>query len=66
MYYNKRRKTFCIVISNVLCIFINIQNTTIFEPVILTGFYTSIYIYIYINVQIIQYIFASGYENNSF
>ena len=41
MYYNKRCKTFCIVINNVLSIVINIQNTTIFEPVILTGFYTS-------------------------
>ena len=30
----------CIVINNVLSIVINIQNTTIFEPVILTGFYT--------------------------
>ena len=35
----KRYKTFCIVINNVLSIVINIQNTTIF--VILTGFYTS-------------------------
>ena len=34
-------QTFCIVINNVLSIVINIQNTTIFEPVILTGFYTS-------------------------
>ena len=34
-------KTFCIVINDVLSIIINIQNTTIFEPVILTGFYTS-------------------------
>ena len=33
---------FCIVINNVLSIVINIQNTTIFEPLILTGFYTSI------------------------
>ena len=41
MYSNKRRKTFCIVINNVLSIIINIQNTTTFEPVILTGFYTS-------------------------
>ena len=40
MYYNKRCKTFCIVINNVLSIVINIQNTTIFEPVNLTGFYT--------------------------
>ena len=38
---NERCKTFCIVINNVLNIVINIQNTTIFEPVILTGFYTS-------------------------
>ena len=30
-----------IVIINVLNIVITIQNTTIFEPVILTGFYTS-------------------------
>ena len=42
MYYNKRCKTFCIVINNVLIIVINIQNTTIFEPVILTGFYTTV------------------------
>ena len=35
------KKTFCIVINNVLSIVINIQNTTIFQPVILTGFYTS-------------------------
>ena len=41
MYKNKRCKTFCIVINNVLSTVINIQNTTIFEPVILTGFYTS-------------------------
>ena len=34
MYYNKRCKTFCIVINNVLRIVINIQNTTIFEPVL--------------------------------
>ena len=27
---------------NVLSIVINIKNTTIFEPVILTGFYTSL------------------------
>ena len=33
-------QTFCLVINNVLSIVINIQNTTIFEPVILTGFYT--------------------------
>ena len=33
-------QTFCIVINNVLSIVINIQNTTIFEPVILMGFYT--------------------------
>ena len=32
----------CIVINNVLSIVINIENTTIFEPVILTGFYTSL------------------------
>ena len=32
---------FYIVINNVLSIVINIQNTTMFEPVILTGFYTS-------------------------
>ena len=38
MYKNKRCKTFCIVINNVLSIVINVQNTT--EPVILTGFYT--------------------------
>ena len=31
----------CIVINNVLSIVINIHNTTIVEPVILTGFYTS-------------------------
>ena len=31
----------CIVNNNVLSIVINIQNITIFEPVILTGFYTS-------------------------
>ena len=37
---NKRCKTFCIVINNVLSIVINIQNTTIFEPVILTSFFT--------------------------
>ena len=42
MYYNKRCKTFCIVINNVLSIVINIQNTTIFGPVISTGFYTSL------------------------
>ena len=30
----------CIVINNVLSIVIKIQNTTIFEPVILMGFYT--------------------------
>ena len=35
-------KTYCIVINNVLSIVINIQNTTIYEPVILTGFYSSI------------------------
>ena len=34
----------CIVINNVLSIVINIQNTTIFEPVTLTGFYSSILI----------------------
>ena len=39
-------KTFCIVINNVLIV-INIQNTTIFEPVILTDFYTSLIIIIY-------------------
>ena len=39
MYYNKICKTFCIVINNALSIVINIQNTTIFEPVILMGFY---------------------------
>ena len=44
MYWNKRCKTFCIVINNVLSIVINIQYTIIFEPVILTGFYTSLYI----------------------
>ena len=33
--------TFCIVINNGLSIVINIQNTTIFEPASLTGFYTS-------------------------
>ena len=43
MYWNKRCKTFCIVINNVLSIVINIQNTTIFEPVILTAF-TLVYI----------------------
>ena len=32
----------CIVINNVVSIVINIENTTIFEPVILTGFYTSL------------------------
>ena len=42
MNKNKRCKTFCIVINNALSIAINIQNTTIFEPVILTGFYTSL------------------------
>ena len=31
----------CIVISNVLSTVINIQNTTKFEPVILTDSYTS-------------------------
>ena len=36
-----RGKTIRIVINNVLNIVIDIQNTTIFEPVILTGFYTS-------------------------
>ena len=41
MYKNKICKTFYIVINSVLNIVINIQNTTIFEPVILTGFYTS-------------------------
>ena len=30
--------------DNVLSIVINIQNTTIFKPVILTGFYTSLII----------------------
>ena len=30
-----------LVIKYVLSIVIDIQNTTIFEPVILTGFYTS-------------------------
>ena len=44
MYQTKRCKTFCIVINNVLSIVSNIQNTTIFELVILMGFYTSIYI----------------------
>ena len=43
MYKNKRCKTFCIVINNVLSIVINIQNTTIFEPVILRVFNTSTY-----------------------
>ena len=43
MYWNKRCKIFSIVINNVLSIIINIQNTTIFEPVILTGFYTAMY-----------------------
>ena len=42
MYSDKRCKTFCIAINNVLSIVINIENTTIFEPVILTGFYTSL------------------------
>ena len=37
MYYNKRCKTFCIVINNALSIIINMQNTPIFEPDILTG-----------------------------
>ena len=36
-----RNETFCIVINSVLSININIQNTTILEPVILTGFYIS-------------------------
>ena len=31
----------CIVINNVLSFVINVQNSTIFEPVILTAFYTS-------------------------
>ena len=39
-------KTFCIVINDVLSININIQNTTIFELVILTGFYTSSTVFI--------------------
>ena len=43
MYENKRCKTFCIVIDNVLSIVINIQNITIYEPVILTGF-TLVYV----------------------
>ena len=47
-YFNvleqKKKKTFFIVINNVLSIVINIQKIT--EPVILTGFYTSV---IYIN-----------------
>ena len=34
--------TLCIVINNVLSTVISIQNTKIFEPVILTGFYTSL------------------------
>ena len=33
-----------IIINNVLSIVINIQNKTIFEPVILTVFYTSVII----------------------
>ena len=37
------------VINSVLRIVINIQNKTIFEHVIITGFYTSIYIYMYIS-----------------
>ena len=40
MYYNKK-KTFCIVINNVLSIVINIQNTT--EPLILKRPFTLIY-----------------------
>ena len=32
----------CIVINNVLSIVINMQKKKIFEPVILTGFYTSL------------------------
>ena len=51
MYWNKRYETFCIVINNLLSIVINIQNTTIFEPVFLTGYYTTIYIYIYIHTH---------------
>ena len=35
-----------IVINNVLSIVVNIQNTTIFEPVILTVIYTSRVIFI--------------------
>ena len=42
-------KIFCIAINNVLNIVINIQNTTIFEPVILTGFCTSLLISFSIN-----------------
>ena len=40
MYWNKRCKTFCIVINNALSIVINIQNTTIFEPVIFLRAFT--------------------------
>ena len=43
------QKTFCILITNVLSVVINIQNTTIFEHVILTCFYTSDTIIIIIN-----------------
>ena len=35
-------QNFCIVIDNVLSIVINIQNVTLFESVILTGYYTSL------------------------
>ena len=42
MHQNKRCKTFCIVINDVLSIVINIQYTTIFEHVILTGFYSNL------------------------
>ena len=45
MYLNEKFKTFCIVINNVLSIVINIQNTTIFEPVILTDFYNNLNIF---------------------
>ena len=44
-YFNvKDAKHFALLLNEVLSIVINIQNTTIFEPVILTGFYTSSYI----------------------
>ena len=54
----------CIVINNVLSIVINIQNITIFEPVILTGFYTSKNIVEYPHVPSHFLLFLQCYHQN--